>query len=221
MKHATRVTSHPHTSPPLLQHSDDSFRRQLTQLYRERIPDGGAVLDLCSSWVSHLPKDHTYATVVGHGLNAAELARNPQLSRFFVRNLNLEPGDWALGDCSFDAVLMCCSIQYIEQPEIVFAEMYRVLKPGGVAIISFTNRMFWPKAIAVWREGTEYSRVQLVKQYFGCVDGFTNPEAVTHVATDGKTSLLDGAWAAVSKLLNGGVSDPFYAVMAYRDFKRK
>ena len=35
--------------------------QQVTQLYRERIPAGGAVLDLCSSWVSHLPRDVKYS----------------------------------------------------------------------------------------------------------------------------------------------------------------
>jgi hypothetical protein len=68
---------------------------------------GGAVLDLCSSWVSHLPKEVSYSRVVGHGLNAAELARNPRLDTFFVRNLNAEPDAWALADQSFDAVVMC------------------------------------------------------------------------------------------------------------------
>ena len=74
---------------------------------RQRIPDDAAVLDLMSSWVSHLPKDKSYSRVVGHGLNAEELAKNRQLDTFFVRNLNTEPSGWALEDQSMDAVLCC------------------------------------------------------------------------------------------------------------------
>lgn len=68
---------------------------------------GGDVLDLMSSWVSHLPADVRYNRVVGHGMNAAELARNPRLDTFFVRDLNKYPDGWSAADQSFDAVLCC------------------------------------------------------------------------------------------------------------------
>jgi hypothetical protein len=93
--------------PRLVKHVDDGFLAQVTELYRQRIPEGAAVLDLCSSWVSHLPEEVTYSKVVGHGLNAAELARNKRLDTFFVRNLNKEPQGWALADQSIDAVVCC------------------------------------------------------------------------------------------------------------------
>ena len=124
----------------------------MTQLYRERIPAGGDVMDMCSSWVSHYPPEVKYGEVVGHGMNAEELGKNPRLSRFFVRNLNESPG-FAAADKSFDAVTCCVSVQYLQRPEEVFAEVYRVLKPGGVFIVSFSNRMFYDKAITAWRAG--------------------------------------------------------------------
>jgi ubiquinone/menaquinone biosynthesis C-methylase UbiE len=74
-----------------------------------------------------------------------------------------------------------CSVQYLEQPEKVFSEIYRVLKPGGVAIISFSNRLFYEKAISAWRLNTDYGRQQLVKSYFQSVSGFSTPEVVTKV----------------------------------------
>lgn len=43
------------------------------------------MLDLCSSWVSHLPPERRYSEVIGHGMNAEELQRNKQLGRYFVR----------------------------------------------------------------------------------------------------------------------------------------
>jgi hypothetical protein len=137
-----------YSAPRFVHHLDTGFRAQLTQLYRQLVPDGGDVLDLCSSWVSHLPPEHGFRRVVGHGMNAAELARNPRLDEFFVRDLNAQPGNWAAADASFDAVLCCASVQYLQQPEAVFSEILRVLRPGGVAIISFSNRMFYDKACA-------------------------------------------------------------------------
>lgn len=77
--------------------------------------------------------------------------------------------------------MRCCSVQYLQQPERVFAEIYRVLKPGGVCIMSFSNRLFYQKAISAWRDGSGYSRSTLVKSYFQAVEGFTQPEAVTEV----------------------------------------
>jgi SAM-dependent methyltransferase len=195
-------------------HVDDAFLSQLTQLYRLRISAGSAVLDVGASHVSHLPPELPY-TVVGTGLNAEELSRNPRLSRFFVRNLNSDPSGWALPDASFDAVTCCVSVQYFQQPERVFAEFFRVLKPGGVCIVSFSSRLFYGKAIAAWRDGSGYSRAQLVKQYFGCVAGFTQPEVVTAVEVMPDESLF----GKLKQLLVRSSGDPFYAVIAYRNYK--
>lgn len=195
-------------------HVDDAFLAQLTQFYRQRIAAGSAVLDVGASHLSHLPPDVPY-TVVGTGLNAEELSRNPRLDRFFVRNLNTDPSGWAVPDASFDAVTCCVSVQYYQQPERVFAEIFRVLKPGGVAIISFSSRLFYSKAIGAWRDGSGYSRAQLVKQYFGCVAGFTQPEVVTAVDVEPDESLL----GKLKQLFVRSSGDPFYAVVAYRNFK--
>jgi len=209
--------------PRLVTHVDDQFLADLTELYRRRIPAGGRVLDLQSSWVSHLPPEVQYGEVVGHGMNAEELARNTRLARFFVRDLNKEPVLPSLESCcpdaSFDAVLSCCSVQYLQQPEAVFAEIFRVLKPGGVCIVSFSNRMFYEKAIAAWRDGTGYSRASLVSQYFNAVEGFTEPEVVQEVAAEEgrEPTPLD----MMQRLFQRSANDPFYAVIAYRNFKRE
>lgn len=213
--------------PRFVKHVDDGFLAQVTELYRQRIPPGGSVLDLCSSWVSHLPPEVKYSKVVGHGLNAAELARNPLLDTFFVRNLNKDPSGWALPDREFDAVVCCVSVQYWQQPERVLAEVYRVLKPGGLCIITFSNRLFYNKAISAWRDASGYARCQLVKQYFQAVEGFTQPEALTEVkpqagdgsATRGGPQNLPGFLGGFAKLFLRSSSDPFYAVLAYRNFK--
>ena len=191
--------------PRFVTHVDEGFIQQLTELYRARLKPNTRILDMMSSWVSHLPKDISFAHVEGHGLNAEELARNPQLNHYFVQNLNENP-QLPLPDQDFDAVLNCVSVQYLQYPEAVFSEIHRILKPGGVAIISFSNRMFFQKAIQAWREGTEASRVELVKGYFSAVPGFTPPEVIARQST--LPNFLQ--WMGVT----GG--DPFYAVIAYR-----
>ncbi|KAL6758201.1 hypothetical protein V8C86DRAFT_2600662 [Haematococcus lacustris] len=210
-----------YSMPRLVKHVDDRFLAQVTQLYRERIPSGGSVLDLCSSWVSHLPDEVPYARVVGHGMNAAELARNPRLDTSFVRNLNTEPRGWAAADNSFDAVLCCVSVQYLQQPEEVFSEIHRVLKPGGVCIVTFSNRMFPHKAISAWTQADSgYARCQLVKSYFMAVEGFGLPQALTQVALPNESAPLSarlpGPLASVAKLFERSASDPFYAVLAHK-----
>ncbi|WP_017315527.1 class I SAM-dependent methyltransferase [Mastigocladopsis repens] len=192
--------------PRFVTHVDEGFIQQLTDLYRDRLKPNTRIFDIMSSWVSHLPEEMAFAHVEGHGLNAEELARNPQFNHYFVQNLNENP-QLPLLDQDFDAVLNCVSVQYLQYPEAVFSEMHRILKPGGVAIISFSNRMFFQKAIEAWREGTEASRVELVKGYFCAVPGFTSPEVIARQST--LPNFLQWIGAA------GG--DPFYAVIAYRN----
>ena len=191
--------------PRFVTHVDAGFIQQLTELYRERLTPQGRIFDMMSSWVSHLPDDVEFSHVEGHGMNAEELTRNPQLNNYFVQNLN-ENHRLPLDDQSFDAVLNAVSVQYLQYPETVFAEIYRVLKPGGIAIISFSNRMFYQKAIQRWRDGSEQSRVELVKDYFRAVPGFSAPEAIAHASSI----------PAVLQLLGMPGGDPFYAVLAYR-----
>src|SRR4028119_1463800 len=164
-----------YSAPRFVTHVDEGFIQQLTDLYRERLQPNTRILDLMSSWVSHLPEEMAFEWVEGHGLNDEELARNPRLDRFFIQNLN-ENQTLPLGDRSFDAVLITVSVQYLQHPEAVFAEIHRVLKPEGVAIVSFSNRMFYQKAIQAWRDSSESERVELVKRYFRSIAGFSEPE---------------------------------------------
>lgn len=192
--------------PRFVTHVDESFIQQLTELYRQRLKPNTRILDMMSSWVSHLPEELEFDHVEGHGLNAEELSRNPRLNHHFVQNLNENP-QFPLPNQDFDAVLNCVSVQYIQYPEAVFSEIHRILKPGGVAIISFSNRMFFQKAIQAWRDGTDATRAELVKRYFTSVPGFTNPEVIAYKST--APNFLQWLGAA------GG--DPFYAVIAYRN----
>jgi SAM-dependent methyltransferase len=191
--------------PRLVIHVDEGFIDRLTSLYRDRLVPNSRIFDMMSSWVSHLPDEMMFEYVQGHGLNAEELAKNPRLNSYFVQNLNQDL-QLPLEDHSFDAVLNTVSVQYLQYPEAIFTEIFRILKPNGVAIFSFSNRMFFNKAIAAWRDGSETDRVELVKGYFNSVPGFSVPEVVSH--TNNVPDLF--------RLLGMGGGDPFYAVIAHK-----
>ena len=190
--------------PRFVHHVDDKFIQQLTSLYRQRLHCRMRVLDLMSSWVSHLPEEIRYDGVEGHGMNEEELKRNPRLNDFRVRDLNQQP-ELPWEDRSFHAVLMAVSVQYLQYPEAIFAEIQRVLKVQGVAIVSFSNRMFYQKAIQAWRDGSDRERVELVKKYFNTTPGFTEPEIFANVPSFNPLLAMLGL-----------VEDPFYAAIAYR-----
>jgi hypothetical protein len=194
-----------YNAPRFVTHVDEEFIRQLTVLYQERLQPNTRIFDMMSSWVSHLPEEMQFEHVEGHGLNRDELAKNPRLDHYFVQNLNQNP-IFPLADNDFDAVLNTVSVQYLQQPEAVFTEICRVLKPGGIAIVSFSNRMFYQKAIQAWRDGSEQDRVALVQRYFKSVPGFSEPETV--VRQSSVPSFL--------QMLGVPGSDPFYAVIAQK-----
>lgn len=190
-------------TPRFVTHVDPEFIDRLTTLYRERLLPETRIFDMMSSWVSHLPDEMKFEYIQGHGLNQQELAKNPRFDSYFVQNLNQEL-KLPLEDESFDAVLNTVSVQYLQYPEAIFAEVYRILKPNGIAIFSFSNRMFYNKAIAAWRDGSETDRVELVKGYFKSVSGFSTPEAIVQVSQ--VPELL--------RWMGAGGGDPFYAVTA-------
>jgi SAM-dependent methyltransferase len=150
--------------PRLVCHIDDGAITALTEFYREALPAGGVLLDLMSSWVSHLPAEIGYAEVIGHGMNAAELAANPRLTRWFVQNLNRDT-KLPLADITVDGAMVCVSIQYLQQPVAVLREVARVLRPGAPLVIGFSNRCFWTKAVAIWRALDDSGHARLVELY--------------------------------------------------------
>ena len=108
--------------PRFVTHVDPGFIDQLTQLYRERLQANTRILDLMSSWVSHLPEEIEFTHVEGHGMNAEELEKNPRFHHYFIQDLNKTP-KLPLPDASFDAVLNCVSVQYLQYPDAVFAKL--------------------------------------------------------------------------------------------------
>ena len=159
--------------PRLVTHIDDRAISAVTQLYRECFPPDGVVLDLMSSWVSHLPPEARYKRVVGLGMNEVELSKNPRLEEYVVQNLNCNPG-LPFGDAEFDGVGICVSIDYLTDPVAVLREVGRVLKAGSPAVITFSNRCFPDKAVAIWHQLDDRGHLRLVEEYLQEAGNFEN-----------------------------------------------
>ncbi len=154
-----------YTKPRLVNHIDDQAEAIISSLYERLLTPGGRVLDLMSSWNSHLPKSLPLAQVTGVGLNREELSQNPRLNDYVVQDLNRDPV-LPFADHSFDAVICTASVEYLIRPLTVFAEVRRILQPGGLFIHTFSHRWFPPKVIRIWTEIMEWERPGLVLEYF-------------------------------------------------------
>lgn len=159
--------------PRLVTHIDERAIAAVTQLYREFFPEGGAILDLMSSWVSHLPPEIVYERVVGLGMNEEELRRNPRLDEYVVQNLNRTP-ELPFRDEEFDGVGICVSIDYLTCPVEVLREVGQVLKVRAPVVITFSNRCFPTKAVAVWHQLDDRGHMKLVERYLQETGNFRN-----------------------------------------------
>jgi SAM-dependent methyltransferase len=181
-------------TPRLVTHIDDGAIAAVTQLYRELFPAGGKLLDLMSSWVSHLPPEVAYRRVIGLGMNEVELRRNEKLDSYIVQNLNTNP-ELPFGEAEFDGVGICVSIDYLTRPVEVLREVGRVLKVGAPLAITFSNRCFPTKAVEIWHRLDDRGHMRLVESYLEEAGNFRDIRSL-----DRSPRLL--------------VGDPLYAVVA-------
>jgi SAM-dependent methyltransferase len=182
--------------PRFVVHIDDWAIATIGEIFEQRLPRNAVLLDLMSSWRSHLPAALNPTSVTGLGLNRAEMEDNPALTEVVVHDLNRNPR-LPFADGSFDGATLTVSIQYLCRPIEVFADVGRVLRPGAPLVVSFSNRMFPTKAILVWQRATESQRVELVKQYFVACGMFGDVETIQR-------------WS------DAGYADPVYAVIGIR-----
>ena len=187
--------------PRFVHHLSDSFRTRLTTLYSEYLLNHHIILDLMSSWVSHLPTNIRYKKVIGHGMNEAELSSNERLDRFFVQNLNKKQ-NMPIEDSSVDVGLIVAGWQYLQYPEKVSLELSRVIKSDSLLIISFTNRAFWTKAPNIWTYSSEEKRIEYVTSVLTS-NGWRIEKILNEKTQDKK---LFGFYSSES--------DPFFSVIA-------
>jgi SAM-dependent methyltransferase len=184
--------------PRLTVHIDDSAIAAVGEIYGSRIRPGAAILDLMSSWRSHLPETLHPVRVAGLGLSRSEMEDNPALTEIVVHNVNREPR-LPFDDQTFDATVMTVSVQYLIHPIETFAEVGRVLKPDAPFIVTFSNRMFPTKAVTIWVNSSERERVALVERYFDESGAFRDVEFIDRSRRPGPPS------------------DPIYAVLGTRE----
>ena len=183
-----------YAEPRFVTHIDDAAIGAATDFYRKLLPTGGRILDLMSSWVSHLPEDVEYESVAGLGMNAKELEGNPRLTERVVQDLNREPM-LPFDDGAFDAAVVTVSVQYLTRTAEVFAEVGRTLVAGAPFAVVYSNRCFPTKAVAVWRMLGSREHADLVGLYFRLSGRFDQPQAYDLSPAPGQ-------------------SDPIYAVVA-------
>lgn len=179
--------------PRFVQHMDEGAIAAVTNLYRQLFRPGAAILDLCSSWVSHLPPEVPYGRVVGVGMSAHELAENPFLDEWHVQNLNADPR-LPFADGEFDGAAICVSVQYLTRPIELLRDVGRVLRQGRPLVVAFCNRCFPTKAIGCWRMLDDEGHVQLVGHYLAEAGNWRDARCFHHCPRTG---------------------DPLHAVIAY------
>lgn len=153
-------------NPRFVTHIDDGAILALTEYYKKNLKESWTLLDLCSSWISHLPQEYKFNQVVGLGMNQKELEANKRLDKFHVHDLNKNPNMDMFPDNTFDAVLCTVSVDYLIKPVAIFQEVYRSLKPGGRFVVSFSNRMFPTKVIKAWGLTGDPTHIFMVTFYF-------------------------------------------------------
>src|SRR5579863_1101155 len=146
-------------------HIDAAAIAAVTNLYREVLPAGGAILDLMSGWVSHLPPEISYGRVVGLGTNPDELAENAFLDDWRVQDLNRDPR-LPFATAEFDGAALCAGVEHLTRPREVIREVGRVLKPGAPFVLTFSNRCRPARPIACWCLLDEATHLCLIASYF-------------------------------------------------------
>jgi SAM-dependent methyltransferase len=190
-----------YSQPRLVVHIDDGAIKKVGQTFVRILPQGGAILDLMSSWRSHVPDQVRPARLVGLGMNRPEMEDNPALTEIVMHNLNQNPV-LPFADCEFDGAVVTVSIQYMTRPVEIFRGVAKVLKPGAPFIVSFSNRMFPTKAVAIWHSLGEFDRVRLVSRYFQESGNFENMEVIDMSAQTEPPS--DPIWAVVGYRMREG-----------------
>jgi len=181
-----------YTSPRFVTHIDDATIGALSDYYGEFIPPQARVLDLMSSWISHLPDDLKLERMAGLGMNETELAANPRLTDYRVHNLNREP-ELPYESDSFDRVTIAVSVQYLTRPQEVMSSIHDVLASNGAICIAMSHRLFPTKAIAAFQYLNPQDRVRLVSQYLDTA-GFSEIEFI-----DRSPDAADPLWLVVGR----------------------
>ncbi|HRJ52969.1 MAG TPA: methyltransferase domain-containing protein [Candidatus Thiothrix moscowensis] len=197
-----------YSNPRMVNHLDKTALAEVSRLYARLLYSGMKILDLMSSWTSHLPASLTDLHVTGLGMNQAELEANPRLQTRLVQNLNQQP-QLPFADRQFDAVICTVSVEYLTQPLAVMREIARVTRLGGIVVMTFSDRWFPTKVVDIWTEMHPFERQGLVLDYFlrtGCfshlhtesIQGLPRPKDDPHIREKNLSDPVFAVWGRVS-----------------------
>ncbi len=144
-------------NPRLVGHIDHQSSLLLQEFLGNVLPHETELLDLMAGYKSHLPADFA-GMVTGLGLNDSEMRENPAIHTGIVHDINQNPM-LPFGDESFGAVMCNMSFEYIIRPEIICREILRILQPGGLLVISVSDRWFPPKVTRLWERLHPFERL--------------------------------------------------------------
>ncbi|KAF4715528.1 Condensin-2 complex subunit G2, partial [Perkinsus olseni] len=152
--------------PKLDMHISEQMAECLkTKWYGDLLPMGRDThLELGAGVRSYFPESYTPSTVIGYGMNMAEMEGNDVLTERHVQDLNINPYLPYQANV-FDCITLAFSIQYLTQPHPVLSEAHRLLRPGGVLIISYTDRCFETKVTDLWYRSSMLQRALLCRGY--------------------------------------------------------
>jgi SAM-dependent methyltransferase len=190
-----------YSQPRICFHIDSFAIAALTKYYASLpLPRSPSILDFCSSWVSHYPKEWTKGAerIAVMGMSQVELSKNEVATETAVVDLNETP-IFPYPDACFDMVTCTVSIDYLTRPRDVVREVGRVLRPGGRAVFSFSNRCFPTKAIALWLQTSDADHCFIVGCYYHYADGMFEPPESIDISPPSM-----------------GLTDPMYVVTAIR-----
>jgi SAM-dependent methyltransferase len=179
--------------PRYVTHIDDGAIAAVGSLYEE-LEIRGEVLDLMSSWVSHFREPPAALTVLG--MNGDELAANRQAAAWVVHDLNADPA-LPFGDNSFDHATCCVSVDYLTRPIEVFVDVARVVRPGGLFVVTFSNRLFPTKAIRGWLASSSDTHQRIVAEYYRRAAKYEAAVARECTPTEHGGDPLYAVWASV------------------------
>ena len=191
-----------YTSARLVTHIDDAAIEAARQLYAELLPEDGTILDLMSSWKSHLPDGSMNRRVVGLGMNEEEMRENGQLDEWHVHDVNQQPR-LPFEDGAFAGAVMTVSVQYLVRPVELFRDVARVLRQGAPFVVTYSHCLFPEKAVAIWCACNAEQRAKLIGAYFHYAGGWGQ------ITAQDRSPKADAASATPA--------DPLYAVWADRE----
>ena len=223
-----------YTSPRFVTHIDDNAILSLGDYYSRNLPPSGRVLDFCSSWISHFPKelsdraiasnrsvpiplssseensglgshDEKMLEVIGLGMNAKELSANPILQRFILQDLNTKP-QIPSSMSPLDASTCVVSIEYLTKPVEVLTSVLERTKAGGKIHLVVSNRMFAQKAIRRWLTIGEEEKLQMVGDFLWWA-GWRDVEMCTLTDWKAESGVLSGITGGFRKR-----TDPLWVV---------